>query len=35
MKAAEDKHYILGELFNKYEQTEGFLSRGEHQDFRT
>ena len=25
MKVVEDKHYIMGDLYSKYEQMEGFL----------
>ena len=27
MKVLEDKHYIMGELFQRYEAMEGFLKR--------
>ncbi len=34
VKIIEDKHYILGELFSKYEQAEGFLKKDSGLDFR-
>ena len=33
IRVIEDKHYILGELFGKYEQMEGFLKKDQG-DFR-
>ena len=34
IKVMEDKHYILGEVFGKYELVEGFLKRDTGLDFR-
>ena len=34
VKVIEDKHYILGDLFSKYEQVEGFLKRDSMLDLR-
>ena len=35
VKVLEDKHYILGDLFSKYEQVEGFLKRDTGHDLRS